>query len=242
MARDYYYLKEVLLGLRGEYLKYEEAMGKLNSYIICKDKRVKDFYLFLTIEKEFWLELDLKKRRSIIDRMMRIYSVDNIGRIIKDSSTGEIELETNGYQMGLNSSFMDEMNQEMESIIQSDFVKNIHFYQLENNFYLEFRFFGFIVKDFHHYFNYCVRNSEFLQIGRCGKGGKLITNDLVWDVLDTKMSRNYFSEYHQNLIEENGRNFQDIKIKGNVFGFRTVEMGIREEDNLVLYQKKRIRK
>ena len=47
VKKDYYSFEEVFLGLREEYLRNRTELEKLKNYIICEDKRVEDYYLWL---------------------------------------------------------------------------------------------------------------------------------------------------------------------------------------------------
>lgn len=226
MARDYYYLKEVLLGLREEYLKNEEKLRKLKSYVICEDDRVEDFYfwLFKNLDKiEFWIDYEPQKNR--LDAVKKILDMDNrddFGLLFRDKTTHEIQIKHNKYHTELNPIFIEQLDQDMDKILETDFVKEGQ--SGSDKICCALSCMEINKPNFN--FSYYAQMNEHIYLS----ANHFITKNFVQDVLATQIPRNYFPEYHQYLIERQEVADKEIEITDKFLGFKTANLEIQEND------------
>lgn len=133
MNKDYYSVEDIILGLRGEYIRHYEELAQLKRFVITDDRRVKDynFRLFQPCEHKpnLYLDFDVKKNR--LKSMMYLFLLKfgwdtkcygkDTSKVLRDFND---EFSLSGFY---NAYIMDdpEFARKVKAIMESEFAQNI---------------------------------------------------------------------------------------------------------------------
>lgn len=245
MDRDYYYFREVFLGLREEYLKNRLELEKLKKYVNCNDDRINDFYFWLFRRDDgftqVWLYYD-EKRKSILNTLKQLigiyYTKTDRCLVKRDRKNGEISLINSQYNVEIDDDFMEILSYKIEEILQSDFVNNMCGKYVDNitnkNWGLTLSKMVFKVDGY--YFDYFSIGDEFFSITNSIESRTITTNQIL-NLLDEKIPKSSFSEYHQRVIENN-LNLKEFEFIDNNFKGGYAEMVLEEDKGRILCKKR----
>ena len=240
-----YTTKQILFGLRKEYIEVEKQLTELKKYVNVS-KKVEDFDFHITGNPSE-LFLYLHKKKNILERFE-----DLLGLYIYGTTNYNV---TNG----INSSYyynkkeicsipnQEELNKKIEQIVQTDFFKNI----LANNYtsipcnenkintiQITPGHIGFIngVNGIYPHLDYYPRSDELVMKNE----EKIITPDDIFKLLNLSFNGSYLNNYHHNILnnyEEKEINIDDCFISNEA----KIEI-IEEPKKLILKPKNIIKK
>lgn len=245
MNRDYYYLKEIFLGLREEYLQNELLLTKLKEYIILKDKRINDFYFYLYQNQnlnttQLWLSLEEKKKSllTIICEYLRLSTRNSTECLVTKTNPKNYNLKDNKFNIEFNKEKYRELNEDLEIILNSDFVKNmlLDYQDKKNNTKINLTLSKIIFATEEYWFDYFSYNKEYFSIVNT-INSKAISSNNILNLLETKVPKEYFSNYHKQIIEKN-KDLKEIKIEEDIFKGGYADLEIEEKNGIVLCKKK----
>lgn len=225
-----YTFKQVLFGLREEYIKVEKELKELEKYVDV-NKNIIDYYFGISgepcrlslnlIEKFNWLERILGMQRVQIGNDVS-YNVTEKVKYVYYHNNKPICLINNP----------DELSIRIKQIIGTDFFRNI----VANNYVsipcLENDYNSLLVAadsmDVFHgknqqdpHFNYWPRKDEFVVLHL----EKTITPDDIYRLLNLSLDGSYLNDYHRNILdnyEEKEIDILDFASKG------TFKLGVIE--------------
>lgn len=239
--RDYYYLWEVLLSLRVEYLNNRKELDELKKYIICDDKRVADFYFWLfkyDTELSVWIcSKEKKERLSYLKILLGIYII-GLEETLLERKNNELKLVRNKYNLNLNPNYIDELNKQIDKILASDFVQKMPLYVSDDTKIFQLSLTKLSLATVNEFtFDYYCLGKESIHIENfCEE--KRITDEFIWDILNTKIPKTCFNEYHHSIIEKN-LNQKEISLLDKNYGKSFANIELKDEKSLVLCKKKR---
>ena len=245
MDRDYYYFREVFLGLREEYLKNKAELESLKKYMFCDDERIKDFNFWLFRRNDgltqLWLYYDEKKKDllNVLKRIVGIYyTKTNVCLVKRNCTDKSVSLINSKYNVEIDDDFMELLSDDIEKILQSDFVKNMYSKYFDEktgkSLNLNLTKMAFGVDGY--YFDYFSSGNEMVSVTNSLES-KAITIRQILRILDEKIPKSCFLEYHQKIIEENS-GLKEISFVDDFFRGGYAEMDIKEKDGIVLCKRK----
>ena len=251
VKKDYYSFEEVFLGLREEYLRNRTELEKLKNYIICEDKRVEDYYLWLygsdvKNNPDLWIS-SKEKNGQLLDFFRNLFGTYYIGRdenlVIWDEEIDDIRIMKNIFQYNLSSDYMEklQLKREMNRISDNDFIRNmpLEVSRIGYNHWLHFTLARLEVKWYEECFIYYSTDKESIHWSNMTRINEILTEG---NILNAKIPKKYFSEYHQKVIESNDR-LKKIEIADNFLGFgKRVELELMEDEDRFILSKKRLMK
>jgi len=249
MQRDYYYFKEILLSVREEYLKLYQELETFKQYITCNDKRIQDFYFWLfqiseMKEPQIYIE-SISKNQELLESIFKLFHYYapkyNITQIQRNEITNQINIINNRYNFKLNKNFITEINNKIDKILQTNFVKNIPLnLEIEDPLY---KFINLSLSDLEfatskYYLNYLpIPNQESILFQNHFIKDQITASD-IFNLLDTKILKSSLPPYHQKLIEQN-KNFKELHLLNDNFGQKETILEIEDKNGIVLCKKKR---
>lgn len=238
--KDYYYLWEVLLSLRVEYLNNRKELDKLKQYIICDDKRIIDFYFWLfkyNTELSVWI--CSKEKKEWLNYFKNILGTYIIGldETLLERKNNNLRLVSNKFNLNLNPDYIEELSNKIDKILVSDFVQKMPLYVSNDTkiFQLSLTNLSLAIVNKFSFDYYCLDKESIHIENFCEE--KRITDKFIWDILNTKIPKSYFNEYHYTIIEKN-LNQKDISLLDKYYGKSFSNIELKEEKNLVLCKKK----
>lgn len=247
MNRDYYYFREVFLGLREEYLKNKLELEKLKKYMIYDDNKIKDFYFWLFQRNndltQLWLYYEEKKKDllSVLKSVLRVHGLKtNVCLVDRECDNKSLSVVNNSkYNIEIDDNFVELFNDDVEKILQSDFVKHMCFQHFDEkadkSLDLTLTKLAFGMEEY--YFDYFSFGNEMLSVTNSAES-KSITVRQILNILDEKIPKSYFSEYHQEVIEKNS-NLKEVEFVDDIFNGGYAELEIKEKDGIVLCKKRK---
>lgn len=140
-AKDYYSLREIVLGLRDEYLKHNEKMDRLKELCVVDEKRVKDFnfstlHTFhgrrdgslpeLSCRYEERLNQVLLLLRKIYSRALNYPDMRfKNGRVISENGSYHIVSCYDDFPLSISEENSEKFFEQANSILYSDFANEI---------------------------------------------------------------------------------------------------------------------
>ncbi len=143
METKYFYtLKEIILGLRGEYQLNQQKLEQLKSLCSINERKVEDYRFYIS-DSEFYKDKDYKKpvlrceytlKRNLVQKFITNLSI-KLGMYIYDYPTIKLVEDNNeyhfygqkNYPVRVKPSPISEknFNEQVENILTSDFANNI---------------------------------------------------------------------------------------------------------------------
>lgn len=220
--KNYYYIKEILFGLREEYLKNEEELRKLKEFVVL-DENIENvgFTSFSRKNKRPELICDLEEKQLKITN-----ALINIGRIFNKKCKKQEEvvcLKTNNDEFvipkeGVNIFWKDEFGKKANSILSSDFNTEVKDYSIiysDNemtsyldlgNFAISFRVSSAEDWDLVSKVDYFIKD-DVLRFQPRGEKGRL---DKIFNL---KLSKELFNIYQRIIIENSSSSKKDILVE-----------------------------
>lgn len=217
--RDYYYLKEVILGLRKEYLKNEQELNKLAQQICYIDKRIErvSFSLFEPDNKkiELWRTIIFKQNQiqrliEKVSRMLGLYTIGDNSKLCCPDNKGMYSLTDRGFLIGIkdqdcfgkavndlmNSEFNQKIKQPIFNIDNEEADCNISIthsrigsYEISDRGKIPYSSLDYFASEDALYFYPYHNNGSVTDID---------------NILNIKVSKDLLSNYHKMIIEKSG--------------------------------------
>ncbi len=121
-----YYLKDIILGLRNEYLKNEELLNKLKEYIAYDSKKVSlkpKIYLNSIYAKVI---IEIEQKQLFLQQLFNYLNKKDIIRVVSNLYS-ESYIENNKYNIQVKERFQNDFNNIINKIKKSESVYNIGF-------------------------------------------------------------------------------------------------------------------
>lgn len=233
MLRDYYYLKEILLGLRPKYLISETKLKMLKDCISYSKLKYKDIYFSVNSEDGIrnTVVCNLKKRnfnllnvdQSIstrinnVDGMFRFDELDKEIQVIDSKKFNEL------YQEILNDEFLNKTR--FSSFIEKDVEGNkicINILFDPSGIYISPHFSPVITY---------LSNKDLIRIDAKN-------NEKFEITLDTKISKDSLPSLYCNILYDSDIQFIDIDIIGDIKPNKTTDYDIDKINNKILLMKR----
>lgn len=206
MIKSYSYI-QVLISLYDEYLKNEIELRKLKLYTQLEDDKINDYY-FRCAANQLLLDRDIKKSKlkklmEIINNRVDLTTVDVCQ---KDSNENYI-IKKGMYKVPTiinQSSF----NEQAEKIMKSSFLQNFNYYSIPiSNGHVCFTSGGIHMRrdNYHNSCSYYSKDNILIV-----KSSSKITNYSLFELLNSQISKSNLNYWHQELIEKNDNQIQEI--------------------------------
>ncbi|MEE3342915.1 MAG: hypothetical protein VZS44_02375 [Bacilli bacterium] len=238
-----YTFKQIIFGLRKEYLEIEKQLNDLKKYVNVSYNKI-DYYIFQIIGNPSRLYLSLNRKQNLLDKIEIL-----LGSYIHDLTMFNITSGAeNSYYIGKKEictiNNLDELNKKIKEIEETEFFKNI-----TANIYgtipcNENKFNGLLINqneisllnqnlDYPH-LDYYPREDILIM----EKKEKAIIPDDIFEILNLSIKRSNLNKYHHKILDNYKE--KEIEIEDN-FKSNKAKLEIREEPKkLILKQKKTV--
>ena len=253
----YYTLKQVVFGLREEYLYNEKALNSLKKYItLTGDKELKEFDFYeYTRGNNGYIQLVLQERQSAIVRLLQLFQ----NAIIQQDKEKELHIsrELNGNNNYLilpnndsykiNDDVANDLYQSVDRLLNSDFVKKISNSYIKDGdkYSLKLSPERITVSTYPGHIEFpsagIIYNAKQDQVVITGYEEALMYEQLM-NIYNIKVDRDYFSEEQKDIIETSDAYNKDIRIVGNTLDRSSQFYDVIDEDDktIVLQRNKKI--
>ena len=198
-------MKQILFALRNEYIEVEKQLKQLEDYVnITGDIDDISFHIH-DFNKPKTIDMYLRKRQTVLDKIREALGLSGIYTRGVSFWMVPKELHEASYWKGkrlCSINDLDAFTEDINSIIESDFVRNINMdlFDINNNFFIDANVRGVAMHkrgttnapiDYY-------SNEDVLTI-KCN--GKIITPKYIEDLLSVEFLRDNFSDYYQDIID-----------------------------------------
>ena len=223
-----YTYKQVLLGLREEYLKNQKRLDALKNYVNLAEKKEYeefDFYVF-NEGRDKYIELVLRERQSMIVKIIESLSNKIVGE--EGKKTTAIAHEYNGEKRFLtvpttNNYSINDMNAIMadaDRILGSEFVQSIAVPKINVNdkdFYFRLSPSNIVVSTGEKNADYVP--ARFLYTPASDRLSIIAYDDPLYmehinNVFSFKIPAEIFSDYHRTILDASKNKDKDLSIQG----------------------------
>lgn len=259
--KDYYTYKEILFGLRHEYLKVQQELAQLKPYTQMDDyleKKILDFYFELSqcsFEKNPEIYCHFIPKQSCLNKKMNKFRAFLTGDFPRWNS--KVLSDNNGRYYMANQSFPisicndehgEEFDEMLQKILNSDFANSIYCKCdtefLGKSYNLEIKpsninLFGTIsVMDLVCNCRY-ILCYDAIDIMRHSKN---LSIDFINETLNVQFPKEMFSNYHQNIIDNHNVSDKKIRIVDDISNLTMVDFSIEEDEKEIVLTKSNKRK
>lgn len=123
MEKQYYTVREIILSLRSEYLKNQEALNHLKSYLTIQDKNVKKFRLGIGNRENEEIVAYLEKRGNLLDSILKSFIQDYIKEEKEHVHDSEILFFSKSLRISLTKTPL--FKKEAKMIFETPFVQKV---------------------------------------------------------------------------------------------------------------------
>lgn len=246
MNKDSYTLKDILFGLRYEYLKLWEQLNELNKYILMDENNIDDtfFHLIHSYSKDkVQMLCTIYDRKNKIEKMLeRIGCYIGICPIHRVSCVDNMDGIYNivDYPFIVDSSRISEFSKDVDDILNGGFGRNIKFIHSGIGYdnkpflsvhpgYISFYLNGYASLEFN------PHKGNFIHMYGYKKG---ITREKIETIMNIDFSKEIFPEYYQDLIENSSSFNKEYDIVGNIGYSRKIDLEIIDESKKLVLRKK----
>ena len=238
--KDYYLLKDVILGLRSEYLILEKKLAELKKAITYDKQNIKDINFVLRGKgkgKDTY-ELYCKLKFRIHDIKSLLYScVMNMN--FKNNNINMNDIYNNE---NLTIEDVNYFKYSINNILSSDIIKNMPISEdiEKNNFKGLFVATPSVLGMYNYNDETRIPNIIYFSHGdtiRIYDLNDRVFSDSISDALSLQIPKGIFSDYQRNIIENNDDVNKQLIIPNNLTYFKSDAFKISEENNK-LYLKK----
>lgn len=260
MAKDTYTYKEILLGLRDEFIETESQLRALKNYSLANEKYVSKYHYHLSqLDHDHLPELRVNVTRKQTELMRKLRSLLQRFTYYNDPRTALMVRSNNGiyyplagepFKLGVNPTHHEEFDQLARKILDSRFANEMNFGEVKST-------------SNHHHETIATRWYEpRLRLNRdksvaivdyhgrtdrlkfAGSPNLPLTQELLDEIMATEFPKENFSEYHQALIENNPNKDRPILLpegyEPTTLGeFQVIDYG---HDDKIYLKKKNARK
>lgn len=253
--KDYYELREIIFGLRSEYLKNKEKLRILRTLCTSHDKRVKDFLFSVWQETGMNPELicefiqNENKLCSKLKELMRLQVIGKTSTICTKDNNDRYYIMNPNYNASIIAGLEKEFNLLVKEILNSDFIKNIKINELSSgisfndskvhaslrttqelidfSIYKESSFFDT-------FSSFYISNSDIISI--LSQRGRISPSQLE-NIFSIKFSKANFSKYHQEVIESNKSSQKNIVFEDSDINRIRTDFSIEEYEKEFVLKK-----
>ena len=242
MNKDSYTLKDILFGLRCEYLRLWEQLNELNKYILMDENNIDDVYFHLI---HSYSDDKVRMLCNIYDRKNKIEEVlEKIGMCFDCKVSYVDNIDGNysivDYPFIVDKSRINDFSSDVDSIFYSEFGRNIKFIHSGIGYdnlpflsvhpsYISFYLNGYVNLEFN------PHKGDFIHLYGYKDG---ITSDKIDAVLNMSFPKVRFSEYYQDLIENYSCMNIDYDIILDRRHYKKVDLEIVDESKKLVLRKK----
>lgn len=257
--KDTYTYKQILLGLRPEFLETKQQLDKLREYIIIDEKCRKDYYfdLFNRLQDskpELGIHINDNQLRhlKLLRLLIRQFGYPSAIRtvMVKDNNGNYYPLlkpsfKKNQFNVRIDYHYKKEFEELASVILNSDFAKMINFddavYSMDGISIprLTLSFYNLVLRTENSQISYLGRD-DIIEIASCRKPDeewKPLTQEHIEYALGIEFPKEKFSEYHQNVIEKNIINDQDIVLADDFQPTLHTKLQINEDGKRLVLSK-----
>ena len=253
--KDYYTLKEIILGLRGEQLKIAEKLNELeNKLSICDNDKYKNSeFGFNLVNNNAYLVHHLYKKYSVLENILNCFSFkfkeimngDKYTDSIRKLGNGDYVISgVSGLACHINEEDQQSFNNLVDDILNDEFINNciIEIVKYDKWRYINNILTGPIVTTYsgfnnknHNTLSYLARNDS---IDIVKKIDNKSYKDTLNELLSLRYERKYFSEYIQNIIDSNDDIKKDIIISDDNLRGKHINFYLNDEREAFVLVKK----
>ena len=246
MNKDSYTLKDILFGLRYEYLKLWEQLNELNKYILMDENNIDNVYFHLIHsypEDEVRMLCTIYDRKNKIEKMLEKIKIQlgiypNYKVSYVDNKDGFYNILD--YPFIVDNSKIDEFTQDIYDIFNSEFGSNIKFIHSGIGYdnlpflsvhpgYISFYLNGYASLE------YNPHKGDYVHMYGYKNG---ITNDKIDTILNIDFPKKIFPEYYQCLIESYSSTNKECAIIGDIKHHKKIDLEIIDEPKKMILRKK----
>lgn len=245
MIKETYTFKEILFGLRNEYLRITSQLNSLQKYLHLKENGFEsiNFQILKNSDnQEISLMCILIDRQTKLEKLLYRF-IKNLG-IYPDNQIDYIkELEDDfvfcNYHQLLKVESQKEFTRDIINIYNDEFIQNMQntFYGVgyENVPYLSLLPHSIYISEANHLaIDYDLTKGDYLHINSIHHK---ISNELIEASFNMTIPKRRIPEYYQNIIESSETKDNQIDIIGDINGFQTVNLKIIEEPKKLILKK-----
>ena len=129
-----YYLKDIILGLRKEYLNNERRLNQLKQYLVCNYEKVRDYNISSVFNGEVInLVVNIERRQSFIEKMLKS-ALERLELIKEKDTTIEISdtkpyIKENAFGLEVKQPFDNDFSRIVKKIKNDPLIYRIGNYQ-----------------------------------------------------------------------------------------------------------------
>ena len=233
-----YYLKEILFGLRNEYIKIYSILKKLENYILMSNKNIKsvDLDIWNNCKKNIYqIHYSIVYKLSYLRHLTLI---DDDKKIVKNS-TGFIKKVDYYFRpdnKDINIENINIFHYFSNKIINSSILGELSlnkFFRLSGmdaRLYMNAYQLGFFNKDNSN--DYCISYDPKYDIIKIFNFNNYIYDGKINDILNTEIPANIFNSYLRHIIDKNINNENEVILDKNIDKHKTIK--ITKENNKIL--------
>lgn len=208
MEKQYYTVREIILGLREEYIKNQKALEHLKNYMTLVNREIEDFRITIGNKEDEELIARFQKRGNILQRVIKTIMDDYV--IEEEEAFHDNEALFYSKNLMINDTRKPEFKEAVEKIFRSPFVEKIGIHSIfltGKGFDASFginengiKLYKTRVTELESVLEYSAPTDTLLV-----KSGKYsISNANLTGLLDLKVPCMVFKNYHKELIDKNG--------------------------------------
>lgn len=246
MTNETYTFKEILLGLKDEYLEITKQLNGLKQYLLLEENNIESINIFFTqysINKGVQLVCLLEERKKLLEKVLDKF-IALIGMPPEQKVDYIKEYNNNftflNHNLLISESGQSEFNQIIINTYNREFVKNIKpiycvvegdrvpfLSVLPHNIYLS------VVNKIT--LNYNPNAGDFIRV--VSLKGRL-SKKKIEDVFNLDFPKSKFPEYYQYLIESSQAKDKEIDFIGKIDGTKNIELEIIEDTKKLILKRK----
>lgn len=219
MSKDTYTYKEILLGLREEFIDTESKLRELKEYSLANGKYVSRYHYHLSqTDRDHLPELRVhvtRKQTELMRKLRRLlsrytyYDDPTSALMVKSNNGVYYPLAGEPFKLGVNPKYQEEFEILATELLESRFANEMNFGEIAST-----------SRDHHETMSTrwyeprlrLNREKSAALVDYIGRTDRLkysaspsmpLTQELLDEIMQTEFPKDEFSEYHQQLIENN---------------------------------------
>lgn len=238
MNKNYYLLKDILLGLRKELLKCDEELKKLEQYISYDTKKVKNVEFDINYDKQLYCRLVL--RRSYLRSIMESLTGKGFSgsECILDKN-GNYTFSRDAFGLKINADNLEDFNNQASLILNSEFANEMDSSKLintqaQNGKKLKINI-GNSMLTFANEklsLSYNAKNDLLTYLSQSNKN----LSERLHNSLNLEISKTNFTPYEQEIIENSADINKEVRIVDEITD-RNTELQIFEDEKEFVLRK-----
>lgn len=216
MSKDTYTYKEILLGLRDEFIDIESQLRELKDYSLANKKYVSKYNYYLSkVNPEHLPELRVSVERRQTALMKKLRELARRFSYYRDPQTALMVKSNNGiyyplagepFKLGVNPEYKEEFERLATELLNSRLANEMNFNEVHSTSFKERETIAT------RWFKPCLRLSRDNKVVQMtylpetdrvkyASGNIPLTQDLLDEIMAVEFQKEDFSPYHQEIIE-----------------------------------------